>query len=180
MKETWKNIEGYDGYQVSNLGRVRTHSKTTYTERHGTRLWKDRILKVKISKKDNCSRVELWQGGKHKTFLVHRLVATAFLGRANKNMTVNHKDGNRLNNNINNLEWMSRADNIRYGFEHGQYSTCKRCELNRKENGKNIIYVFNSLSEASQFLGRSHSYLSTAIKKGYRIISKDGTEYFSN
>lgn len=57
------------------------------------------MLKPKISKKDNCSRVELWNNGKHKTFLLHRLVADAFLEKnINSEMTVNHKDGNRQNN----------------------------------------------------------------------------------
>ena len=69
-------------------------------------------------------RVDLWKDGKPKTFLVARLVATTFLeDLIDTDMTVNHKDGNRLNNNIENLEWLSRADNIRYGFQNGQYYT---------------------------------------------------------
>lgn len=178
MKEIWKDIIGYEGYQVSNLGRVRTHNKTTFTEKHGTRVWTDRILKQKVSKKDNCSRIELWKNGEHKTVLVHRIVATAFLGHTDRNMTVNHKDGNRQNNSVDNLEWLSRADNIKYGFEHGQYSTCKRCKLSCIKNGKEHHYNFRSLSEASKFIGRNNNYLSTKIKRGGKIIGSDGTEYF--
>ena len=50
-KEIWKDIPNYNGYQVSNLGNVRTYNKITFTERHGERHWKNRILKQKITKK---------------------------------------------------------------------------------------------------------------------------------
>lgn len=68
----------------------------------------------------------MWKNGKHKTMLLHRLIATTFLENfINTSMTVNHKNGNRLDNRIENLEWLSRADNIRYGFENGQYPQAK-------------------------------------------------------
>ena len=163
MKEIWKNIEEYPGYQVSNLGRIRTYNKVTYTDFHGKRIWKNRIIKPKISKKDKCARVELWKDGKHKTVLVHRLVANAFLKKyIDTNITVNHIDGNRLNNNIDNLEWMSRSDNIKYGFNNNQYDNiCRKCIL--EKNGKK--YIFRSCSEASKFLNRNKNYVSMKINK---------------
>ena len=88
-------------------------------------------------------------------------------------MTVNHKDGNRLNNNINNLEWLSRADNIRYGFQNGQYSTCKKCVL-IKDNKK---YIFISMSQAGKFLGRSNSYISKRLKYNTNVFDTKGNEY---
>lgn len=143
---------------------------------HGKRIWKDRILKQKISKKDRCSRVELWNSGKHKTILVHRLVANAFLeNNLNTNLTVNHKDGNRQNNNITNLEWLTRAENITYGFENGQYSnTCKKCTL-IKDNKE---YEFISQAKASKFLNKNHSYINNKIKrKQYIAIDNKGEKY---
>lgn len=120
MKEIWKDIKGYEGiYQVSNLGRVK--SLYIVSNLYKKKFYKERILKPKKDK-NNCLRIELWKNKNHKTVLVHRLVATTFLeDLINTNMTVNHKDGNRLNNRVDNLEWLSREDNIRYGFEHGQY-----------------------------------------------------------
>ena len=107
-------------------------------------------------------RVDLWKNGKPKTFLVCRLVATTFLEDfINTDMTVNHKDGNKFNNNINNLEWLSRADNIRHGFDKNLYSCQKKCKLIDKNNKE---FVFNSLSKASEFLGRANSYLSACLK----------------
>ena len=169
MIEEWRDIEGYKGYQVSNKGRVRSHGKITETKLHGRRKWADRILKPKVAK-DKCSRVELWNDGKHKTLLVHRLEAIAFLGEAPKGMTVNHKDGNRQNNSIDNLEWCSRADNIRYGFEHDQYHM-KHCTLIDKNGNEKY---FRSMSLASVYLGRCEGYVSLCIKLGRKIRSVEG------
>lgn len=175
MKEIWKKIDNYEGYEISNFGRIRTHNKITHTDLHGARKWKDKILKPKISQKDKCARIELWKNGEHKTFLVHRLVANAFLEKMiGTEMTVNHKDGNRLNNRVDNLEWLSRADNIKHGFNNNLYSTQVHCALTDK-NGN--IFNFRSLSEASKYLQRSHSYISDSIKKGRNITDKIGNSY---
>ena len=170
--EIWKDIDGYTGYQISSYGNVRTYNKITYSNNKIKRVWKDRILKQKISKKDNIHRVILWLNGKPKTFTVHRLVAEAFLGKC-PNMTVNHKDGNRHNNHIENLEWLSNADNIRYGFNNNQYSTCKKCALINAE----CRYEFNSISEACRFLGRNTSYICMALKLNNPIMSVYGEKY---
>lgn len=174
-EEIWKDIPNYDGYQASNLGRIRTHNKVTYTEKHGYRHWNDRLLKYKKQENDYKTgyRVTLWKNGKPKDFLVARLVATTFLeDLIDTKMTINHKDGNRLNNNVKNLEWLSRADNIKYGFENGQYKQTKTILYNDKETKE-----FRSLSLACQFLRRSHGYITNCIKKNKKAISKDGIEY---
>lgn len=125
------------------------------------------------SKQGMGYRIDLWKDGKPKTFLVARLVATTFLDDLiETNMTVNHKDGNRLNNKIDNLEWVSRADNIKYGFENNQYPQKKTILYNENE-----YYEFRSESLASKFLNRNHGYISLCIKKGKNAISKEGIEY---
>ena len=180
MQEIWKDIKGYEGYQVSNLGRIRTHNKTTYTKRHGIRKWEDRILHLKPStisrqniKQGGGYRISLWKDGKCKDFLVARLVATTFLeDLIDTDMTVNHKDGNRLNNCADNLEWLSRSDNIKYGFENGQYKQHKTILYNDKER-----YEFRSKSLAGQFLGKNCGYICRCIKKNKKAISVDGIEY---
>ena len=98
--EIWKDIPNYSGYQASNLGRIRTYNKVTYTKMHGERHWKDRILSFKpsTSSRKNINqgmgyRVDLWKDGKPKTLLVARLVATTFLENLiDTKMTVNHKN----------------------------------------------------------------------------------------
>ena len=126
--EQWRDIPGYEGlYQASTDGRIRTaKGKTTASSRFPVRVWKQRIMKFKYQtrksggKKD--ARVCLWKEGKEKTFLVARLVALAWCDGYEDGLTVNHKDGDPLNNHPENLEWISLADNIRHGFKTGLYS----------------------------------------------------------
>ena len=166
--EIWKDINGFPGYQVSNEGRVRSHDKVTTSARFPERHWKDRILKQKWQ--NNRARVCLWSDGKEKTLQVHRLVTEAFLGAAPVGYdTVNHIDGNPRNNNLNNLEWMTRADNIRDAFDRG-VMPMKPIVLT---DGKNV-FSFKSLAECSRFLGRNHGYASRRIKAGLLTMeSKD-------
>lgn len=173
-KKFGKTFLDTKGIKQAIYGRIRTHNKVSYTKRHGYRHWKDRILKQKISNKDRCCRVDLWRNGKHKTILVHRLVATTFLeDLIDTDITVNHKDGNRLNNKIDNLEWLSLGDNIRHGFNNNLYPQ-KNCKL-IDENGKE--YNFTSISKASIFLGRNNKYISACLKLNRKILDKEGKEY---
>lgn len=176
MEEIWKDIPGFPGYQASNCGRIRSHNKVTSSSRFPVRHWKDRILKQKVAK-DRCSRVSLWKGGEERTALVHRLVASAFLENLfDTDMTVNHKDGNRQNNNIENLEWLTIGDNIRHGFNTGLFDNAKRACTFESEDGS--ILHFNSLSDASRFLGKNVGYVSHEVKKGNTVVhSQSGVAY---
>ncbi len=173
--EIWKDIPGYEGiYQASNYGNIRTvEGKTTYSIRHGKRRWKSRMLKGRGDNKTTGKRVSLWKNKKHKDWLVARLVAITFLGEPEEGMTVNHIDGNRMNNRIENLEWLTRADNIKHGFENGLYPQ-KSITL---VNGKNEILSFRSFSECSRYLGRCHNYISGCVKKGTTIKNLDGEKF---
>ena len=180
MEEIWKDIPGYEGvYQASNLGRIRTaEGKTTYTKFHGQRKWTQRVLKPKACRDFNACgyRVSLWKDGKHKDFLVARLVCTTWHENLiDTKMTVNHKDGNRLNNHIDNLEWLSLGDNIRHGFEHGLYKQDKTI-LTSVSTGEK--FEFRSKSEASKFLRRNPGYLNCLVQnKREYATSPDGEKY---
>ncbi len=106
MKEIWKDIEGYEGlYQVSNLGDVRS---LKYAGGN----------KVKILKQGNVNgykRVSLHKNNKQKNYFVHRLVAMTFIPNPNNLPLVNHKDENKTNNSVDNLEWCTQKYNINYG-----------------------------------------------------------------
>lgn len=163
-KEIWLDIPNYEGYQVSDLGRVRTYRKTSYTERHGVRHWKDRILKFKGETYQTGYRVDLWKDGKSKTFLVARLVAYTFYEKDinDQNTTVNHIDGNRFNNNLENLEIISLADNIRHAFNTG-LMPYKKVKVIRKSD--NQEFIFRSMVKASEFIGMNKSYVCCQIKR---------------
>lgn len=162
--EVWKDIPDYKGlYQVSNYGRIKSlfYQNNVVNKKY----YREKILKQKTNK-DNSMRVELYKNKKHKTFLVHRLVAFTFYNEDinNHNLTVNHIDGNRLNNKIENLELISLADNIRHGFNTGLYHTQKPIKLTNKNN--NYDKVFRSMSEASIIMNKNKGYISQKIRKG--------------
>lgn len=175
-KEIWVDIPQYEGiYQASNLGRIRTtEGKTTHTDRHGTRHWKQRILKQNQDKKASY-RVNLWKDGKPKNCLVARLVCAAFHGDflQDRYSTVNHIDGNRGNNNENNLEWLSIGDNIRHGFNAGLYSTTKSIVL---MDGDTSL-TFASMAQCDRYLERPVGYTSGRLKKHNTVTSANGIKF---
>jgi len=172
MKEKWKNIPNFEGYQVSNFGRVRTHNKTTYTKKHGDRHWKDRILKPKGQTYRTGYRVDLWKNGKPHTMLVARLIAFTFYDEDinNHKLTVDHIDGNRFNNNLENLELVSLAENIRRGFKNCLYHNQIKVKITNKKTKE--ITIFNSLNLGSKFIGKCNGYISNCIKKN-KFENKD-------
>lgn len=167
-QEIWKNIPNYQGYQVSNKGHIRTHNKITYTKRHGKRIWKDRLLIPKGFNSKNVYKtgykVDLWKDGKPRTMLVARLVAFTFYKKDinNQKLTVNHIDGNRLNNKLENLELISLKENIIHAFDNGLMPYSRIIITNKKNNEEKI---FRSMSMASKYIGKSKGYISSNIKR---------------
>lgn len=168
--EAWKDIPGYEGiYEASMDGRIRTkEGKTTSNARYNVRVWKQRELKQKLAankKGRTDARVCLWKDGKEKTFLVSRLIAMTWVDGYAPDMTVNHIDGNPLNNAVNNLEWLPLGDNIRHGFKSGLFRS-NQIPVVVVENG--VISVFDSMSEASKHLGKNDGYISDKLAKRRR------------
>lgn len=121
--EEWKEIEGHEDYEVSNLGRVRSKDMTvwggqTYYKKKG------RILKAGLSKTGYYT-VSL----RGKTHKVSILVATAFLEKPDPSFIVNHIDGDKTNNNVGNLEWVSHSYNNRHALESGLRNITKNAKL---------------------------------------------------
>lgn len=101
--EIYRDVKGYEGiYQVSNLGNVKS-------------VRNNKILK-QTNHRYGYKLVSVSVGGKHKELTVHRLVAQAFIPNESKLRDVNHIDGNKTNNNVENLEWVSHSDNIKHSY----------------------------------------------------------------
>ena len=165
MEEIWKDVVGYENiYEVSNFGNVRTHkNKTTWTERHGLRHWKQRGLKNKTPNGRDI-RVSLWKDGKVKDWLVHRLVAYAFIPNTDKNKnSINHIDGNPRNNHVENLEWCNHKENNNHAFESGLMTTNNKTTLLRLSDNK--TFNFRSMAKASLFLEHHSGYISNTLKR---------------
>ena len=133
----WKSIKGFEGlYEISNTGIVKALPRLKHSNRG------DYYTKEKILKQTNAQceyyRVPLTDKNHiRKYFLVHRLVASAFIENLNNFEDVNHKDGNKLNNNVENLEWCTRSYNIQHAFKIGLRPTVKQlynkvCELEKR------------------------------------------------
>ena len=115
--EIWKDIKNYEGiYLVSNLGNVksigRNISKIMFGGKNSSYFRKERILKPGYLR--GYQHVSLCKDGNIKIFKVHRLVANAFINNLENKLQVNHKDGNKSNNKVENLEWVTAYENTVY------------------------------------------------------------------
>ena len=112
--EEWKSIEGFDNYEVSNFGQVRSLDRQEWLHnRHENPYLRKRKGKILSQHMSNVGymQVALYINGKMYAPLVHRLVAKAFIDNPNNFPEVNHEDGNKLNNSIENLNWCTRTEN---------------------------------------------------------------------
>ena len=159
VEEVYKCIEGYEGYyQVSNKGNVRSMDRINES---GYKL-KGKML-VQSTDKDGYKRVSLSRGGKQKGFGVHRLVLETFDKKDER--TVNHKDGCKQNNSLDNLEWTTRSENIRHAFDTGLISR-------RTGEGYKPRLTLGQATEIRQLhqKGSTQTFLSKEYNVSRRII----------
>lgn len=113
LLETWKDLPGHEGeYQVSNLGRVRSIQREI-CNRISCRIIPERILKLSVHN-NGYQTIHLRKEGRRVKYFIHRIVAMAFLPREEIYIEVNHKDKNRLNNTLENLEWCTHLENCEH------------------------------------------------------------------
>ena len=171
MEEIWKDVKGYEGlYQVSNLGRVRSLDRYV-NNRHKTKtLKKGRMLINSLHKKTGYLIVSLSKNGFFKVKKVHQLVAIAFIPNVNGYNQINHKDEDKTNNKVDNLEWCDSLYNNNYG------SHAKNISKTRNKNKKGyktviqynqkleIINIYNSTREAARLNNADNSIISKCCR----------------
>ena len=114
--EIWKQIKGYEWlYEISNYWRVKSCSKIAF-HRHWTTDQPERMM-TPNDRWDWVMRVNLSKNKILKQFTVHRLVAIHFIRNPKKKRTVNHKDWDRTNNHVDNLEWMTDSENVKHSYD---------------------------------------------------------------
>ena len=179
----WRPITNYEGlYEVSNQGEVRSIKKNT-------------VLRQTIGKKNGYCYVCLSKNGRSIRKLVHRIVAMAFIENPLDKRTVNHKDGDKTNNNVKNLEWATYSENHKHAFANGLKTVSenqrkaasktgkKTCDANRPRKAvvmiknDNTIKVFRSAHEAARYVNGSPSAIVACCKGKYQTCKGYRWEY---
>lgn len=178
MHEEWKPINGFEGlYEISSYGRVKSFKSHPSGKILKTNLDANGYPKISLSKK-----------GAKKDTTVHRLVAETYLPRVDGKTCVNHIDGNKANNRLDNLEWCTYSENIKHAIRTGLYggiskeATMKGVRRSAQNRTRQVIRSdgarFKNAAEAASAIGAHKDSIYTAIRRkaplyGYRFSYAD-------
>lgn len=150
--EIWKDCKGYEGrYQVSSKGRVYSCIN-------------DKIMKQQLNCHGYYGVILYNKYGKAKRESVHRLVALAFIENPEHFPLVNHKDENRTNNNVDNLEWATHKYNSNYGTAQERHSINRGKKVFQYDLDMNLINTFNSVRRAEEYTHHDRKGITISCK----------------
>ena len=160
-EEHWKPIIGFEGlYEISDLGRVKSLSRYVKSKANSKMKIPERILKTG---KNKCgyALVVLMKNNKRHNKLVHRLVAKAFINNPENYAVVNHIDGNKHNNSLENLEWCTSKENIHHAMRIGLRNDKGENNWGHKLSNEQVIYIRN--------LYKTKQYTEKQIAEQYNV-----------
>jgi len=173
--EIWKDIKGYEGeYQVSNLGRVKSMSRTYIDKNNKLYSIKERLMNFQDNGR-GYKNINLYKSKKSKCFYIHRLVAETFLSKIENKNFVNHIDGDKSNNNLSNLEWVDRSENMIHANKIG---LCKGYNKSGSNNPSSKLVLdtqtgifYLTLKEASISKNVNYTLLSSILNSNKNTTS---------
>ena len=170
MEEIWEDIKGYEGlYQISNLGNI----KSNYIWTGRMYIYKPHLIKPTIAK-NGYYRVSLCKEGKTKYRNLHKLIAETFISNPEGYKYINHIDGDKLNNNLKNLEWCTQSHNTKEAFRIGLHK--KYFGADNKRSKKiiqydlhgNFIKEWDYMTKITEELGFDYTNISKCCSGVYK------------
>jgi hypothetical protein len=143
MQEIWKNVPGYENmYQVSNLGKVKSLARYKKAKSNSKSLTKEKLLRFTRGI-DGYISYELNKNSIRKNFKAHRLVAMAFIPNPENKPQVNHINGVKDDNRVENLEWNTASENVRHSYKTGLASNKGERHPLSKLNNSQVLKIRN-------------------------------------
>ena len=173
MQISWKDVVGYEeNYKVNNYGEIVSKSRRIYNGK-GYYLSKEKTIKQVLNHK-GYPCVYLSKDGKDKYMQVHRIVAQAFIPNLLNKPQVNHKNGIKTHNRVENLEWCTNGENQKHAWSNGLQKVSgkagkpKKSVLQIDTNTNKVVAKYNSIAEASRAVGcKSSSLIGACCRKQY-------------
>lgn len=154
--EAWKPIRGFPGYEISNYGRIRSY------------LRKSPIILKPNSRPNGYLKVDLYRGGTSYTKSIHRLVAETFIPNPTGLPVVNHKDENRFNNRVDNLEWCTHEYNNNYGSHSENISKGVSKKIAQYTPDGRLVKLWDSATVAAKYIGINRQGISRACHTNFK------------
>lgn len=148
--EKWRDIDNATGYQVSDMGNVRNSAK-------------GRPVKLCVNSANGYVYAKVRYGTKYRNRRVHRLVAETFIPNVLNKPYVNHKDGNKQNNKVSNLEWCTAQENVIHARDVLGVDFAKGVDVAHEKNKRRVIRsdgtIYNSIKEAKADIGNPYAHI---------------------
>lgn len=168
--EKWKKVKGYESYEISTYGNIKS--------------LKNNNIKILKPSKSNSGylQIVLCKDGKTKNHFIHRLVAENFIENKNNYSEINHKDENKLNNHIDNLEWCTRLYNMNYGNVKSKISNSRKIKVVKMMKDGSVIKIYESIKAAAKENKVKETNIVKCCKniKGYKMCGGYKWRYVVN